>query len=175
MRRPDFARRSALAAVPAAMLLAATVSGCHWFKKDTGFDQPIESRPLEVPPDLNAPDTAGAMLLPDAKPTSVTRSSLSAAQAAASAPANGFTVAGDRDDVFERVGEALAGIEGVTIASKAKLLGAYDISYAGANFLVRVSQVDAGVYVAAVDPRGLPAAGEGPAKVVAALKAALGN
>ena len=45
----------------------------------------------------------------------------------------------------------------------------------GANFLVRVSKVDAGTYVSAVDPRGLPAAGEGPAKVLAALKAALGG
>jgi uncharacterized lipoprotein len=168
-------RPSAFAAVPAALLLVASVSGCHWFKKDTGFDKAGESRPLEVPPGLDAPDTAGAMLLPDAKPTSVTRSSLGAAQAAATASANGFTVSGDRDAVFAQVGDALAKIDGLAIASKAQLLGAYDVSYGGANFLVRVSKVDAGTYVSAVDPRGVPASGDGPAKVLASLKAALGG
>ena len=179
MRRPYISRPSVLLAVPAAMLLAASLSGCHWFRKDTGFQQAGDARPLEVPPDLDLPDTAGAMLLPDAKPGSVTRSELSAARAAAStaaaASANGFTVAGDRDAVFAQVGDALAKIEGLTIASKAQLLGAYDVSYAGANFLVRVSKTDAGSYVSTVDPRGQAATGEGPAKVLAALKAALGG
>ena len=184
MRRNPFAatRPSALVAVPAALLLAASVSGCHWFKKDSGFAQTGDARPLEVPPDLDRPDTAGAMLLPDAKPGSVTRSSLGAAQAApapsaavAAAAANGFTVPGDRDAVFAQVGDALAKVDGLTVASKAQLLGAYDVSYGGANFLVRVTKVEAGTYVSAVDPRGLPAAGEGPAKVLAALKAALGG
>ncbi len=177
MRRHKISRSSTLFVVPAALLLAASVSGCHWFRKDSGFAQTGDARPLEVPPDLDAPDTAGAMLLPDAKPGSVTRSSLGAARAAASpsAAANGFTVAGDRDAVFAKVGDALAGIDGLAIASKAQLLGAYDVSYGGANFLVRVSKVDAGSYVSAVDPRGMPAAGEGPAKVIAALKAALGG
>jgi uncharacterized lipoprotein len=177
MRRPTLSRPSAFAALPVALMLAASVSGCHWFKKDTGFQKVGDARPLEVPPDLDAPDTAGAMLLPDAKPGSVTRSSLGAAQAAAPASpaANGFTVAGDRDAVFAQVGDALAKIDGLAIASKAQLLGAYDVSYGGANFLVRVSKVDAGTYVSAVDPRGLPATGEGPAKVLAALKAALGG
>lgn len=175
MRRHTTSRTPALFAVPAALLLAASVSGCHWFKKDTGFTQVGDARPLEVPPDLDAPDTAGAMLLPDAKPGSVTRSSLGASRASASAAANGFTVAGDRDAVFAKVGDALAGIDGLAIASKAQLLGAYDVSYGGANFLVRVSKTDAGSYVSTVDPRGMPATGEGPAKVLAALKAALGG
>ena len=53
-------------------------------------------------------------------------------------------------------------------------LGVYDVSYQGSNFLVRVSAVDAGAYVSAVDPRGQPATGEAPSKAIAALKAALG-
>ena len=184
MRRNPFAatRPSAFVVVPAALLLVASVSGCHWFKKDSGFAQTGDARPLEVPPDLDQPDTVGAMLLPDAKPGSVTRSSLGAAQAApapsaavAAAAANGFTVPGDRDAVFAQVGDALAKVDGLTVASKAQLLGAYDVSYGGANFLVRVSKVEAGTYVSAVDPRGLPAAGEGPAKVLSALRAALGG
>ena len=71
------------------------------------------------------------------------------------------------------VGTALEGIEGVTIASRAQLLGTYDVSYQGVDFLVRVVAVEGGAYVSAVDPRGLPATAEAPLKVVAALQAAL--
>ena len=38
-----------------------------------------------------------------------------------------------------------------------------------------VTKVDAGVYISAVDPRGLPAAGDAPQKLMAALKTALGG
>ncbi len=165
---------SAIAMPAAALVLVAAVSGCHWFKKDTGFQQSAEARPLEVPPDLDRPNTEGAMQLPGEAPRSVTRSSMTTG-AASTASASGFTVAGERDDIFGKVGEALAATDGVTIASKAQLLGAYDVNYEGENFLVRVSKVDAGVYVSAVDPRGLPATGAAPVKLVAALKAALGG
>jgi uncharacterized lipoprotein len=170
-------RHSIVLPTAALVLVAATTSGCSWFKTETGFQQPVEVRPLEVPPDLDRPGTDGAMQLPGQATGSVTRSSLGAPQAAPApnAPTNGFIVAGNRDQVFERVGNALTAIEGLTIASKAQLLGAYDVSYEGANFLVRISQAEAGSYVSAVDPRGLPATGEAPQKVVAALKAALGG
>jgi uncharacterized lipoprotein len=97
-----------------------------------------------------------------------------AAQPAQDTP-NGFTIAGDRDDMFNKVGTALLATEGVTIASKAQLLGTYDVNYQGANFLVRVTKVDAGVYVSAVDPRGMPASGDAAAKLIAILKTALGG
>ena len=43
------------------------VSGCKWFKKgNPDYAQSAETRPLEVPPDLNLPNTAGAMKLPPA-------------------------------------------------------------------------------------------------------------
>lgn len=167
--RPRFAPRSlSLAAMAAATLLA---SGCSWFHhKDEVYAQSPESRPLEVPPDLDRPNTEGAMALPDA-PRSVTRSSMTAA----SAGNNGFSVAGSRDEVFEKVGDALAAMQGVTIASKAQLLGAYDVNYQGSNFLVRVSDASAGVYVSAVDPRGVPATGDAARQLIAALKGALGG
>ena len=84
-------------------------------------------------------------------------------------------MAGSRDEAFTRVGEALAGVEGVTVASRAQLLGTYDVSYEGASFLVRVSAVEAGAYVSAVDPRGLPATSPAAVKLLAALKAKLGG
>lgn len=168
---------SAIVLPAAALVLVAAVSGCHWFKKDTGYKQSAETRPLEVPPDLDRPGTEGAMQLPgDAQP-SVTRSSMTPARAGAAGAesASGFTVAGERDAVFARVGEVLAATDGVTVAGKAQLLGTYDVAYGGENFLVRITKVESGVYVSAVDPRGVPATSEAPARLVAALKAALGG
>src|SRR5688500_2954369 len=152
-------------------LVAATlVSGCSWFRKDDGvYAQAPENRPLEVPPDLDLPRTEGAVGVP------VTASAMAPAAPVASATApGGFIVPGSRDDIFNKVGEALGGIEGLTIASRAQLLGTYDVAYEGSNFLVRVSAVEAGAYISAVDPRGLPAAGAAAGKVIAALKATLG-
>lgn len=164
---------SSVARALAIALLAVAVvgmTGCKWFRKGARGDYALspETRPLEVPPDLNLPNTSGAMQIP--RTTAPTQS---AAPAAASA--TGFNVAGSRDEVFAKVGTALEGVDGVVIATRAQLLGTYDVSYEGSNFLVRVVAVEPGVYVSAVDPRGLPASGEAAVKLVAALKGALGG
>ena len=54
------------------------------------------------------------------------------------------------------------------------MLGTYDVTYEDSNFLVRAVAVEAGTYVSAIDPRGLPATGSAP-KLIAALKAKLGG
>jgi uncharacterized lipoprotein len=162
-------------------LLAVSVaglSGCKWFKKGAKGDYALspEARPLEVPPDLTLPTTSGAMQIPSVGQAQAATPSATAPAATAPAPASGgFNVAGSRDEVFTKVGDALGGIEGVNIASRAQLLGTYDVAYEGANFLVRVVGVEAGAYVSAVDPRGLPATGEAATKLMAALKAKLGG
>lgn len=160
-----FLRPLAFAVLAVAVL---GVSGCKWFKKgNPDYALSGEARPLEVPPDLNLPSTAGAMKLPPA-------AGQVSAQAGAVASATGFNVAGPRDEVFARIGAALGGIEGVTIANQSQLLGTYDVGYEGGSFLVRAVAVEAGTYVSAIDPRGLPAAGSAP-KLIAALKAKLGG
>ncbi|WP_024890139.1 hypothetical protein [Luteimonas huabeiensis] len=164
--------RTAVLVMLAIAVLGA--SGCRWFRKENAlYAESPEARPLEVPPDLDRPRTDGAMALPEA-PQSVSRSQLGA-QRAPAASAAGFSVAGERDQVFARVGEALNAIEGVTIASSAQLLGSYDVSYQDASFLVRVSEAGDGVYVSAVDPRGLPAAGGPPEQLIAELRTRLGG
>ena len=163
-----------VAVVALVLAAACSASGCSWFRKPNKlYAQDAQSRPLEVPPDLDLPRTDGAVIVPGA-PVTASGTSPGAATPAASA-AQGFTVAGTREDVFNKVGEALAQVDGLTIASRAQLLGAYDVSYQGANFLIRVSPVEGGVYVSAVDPRGMAVSGEGPARLVATLKAALGG
>ncbi|AOS14565.1 hypothetical protein [Xanthomonas oryzae] len=159
-----------------ALLASATVaatSGCSWFHKGARGDYALapEARPLEVPPDLNLPDTSGAMKVPTLASTTQQQ-----ANTPPSASANsGFTVPGERDEVFGKVGAALADIPGLTIASKAQMLGSYDVSYEGSSFLVRVVKVQAGNYVSAVDPRGMPATAAAPVAVITALKGKLGG
>ena len=144
------------------------VSGCKWFKKgNPDYALSAEARPLEVPPDLNLPNTAGAMKLPPA-------AGQVSAQAGAVASTTGFNVASPRDEVFVKIGAALDAIDGVAVANRSQLLGTYDVTYEGSNFLVRAVAVEAGTYVSAIDPRGLPAAGSAP-KLIAALKAKLGG
>ena len=183
MRLNHSASRSASRVATTVLVLAAVLatSGCSWFRReDKLYAGEPTSRPLEVPPDLDMPRTEGAVAVPGASaaPGAVpATASATASATAAAAPvagvSNGFTVAGNRDDVFAKVGDALGKIEGLSVASRAQVLGVYDVAYEGSNFLVRVSAVDAGVYVSAVDPRGQPATGEAPTKAIAALKAAL--
>ena len=159
-------------AVAIATALVAT-AGCSWFRKDNALYAPApQDRPLEVPPDLDRPDTSSAMAVPAAGTTSVTRSTMGA-PAAAQAASSGFTVPAPRDEVFPRVEALLGGIEGVTVVSKAQLLGTFDIDAGDSRFLVRVAQAGEGSYVSAVDPRGVAATGEEAVRVIAALKAGL--
>ncbi|MCS3746494.1 MULTISPECIES: hypothetical protein [Xanthomonas] len=158
-----------------ALLATATVaatSGCSWFHKGARGDYALapEARPLEVPPDLNLPDTSGAMKVPTLASTTQQNNTPPSASAN-----SGFTVPGERDEVFAKVGAALAEIPGLTIASKAQMLGSYDVSYEGSSFLVRVVKVEAGSYVSAVDPRGMPATAAAPVAVISALKGKLGG
>lgn len=165
-----------VAVIASLVAAVALTSGCSWFRKDNAaYKLSGEARPLEVPPDLDRPATDGAMALPSQGGGSVMASSSGRASASAAAP-SGFNLAGvDREAAFARVGDALAGIQGLTIASKAQLLGSYDVSYGGADFLVRTAQTQNGVYISAVDPRGLPETREAPLALIAQLKARLGG
>ena len=157
-----------------AALLVAGLAGCSMFgKKNELYTESVEARPLEVPPDLDRPSAERAMTLPSAGGT--TASAAAPAAPASSVAPIGFNAAGERDAVYAKVGDALEAIDGVTIASKAQILGTYDIDYMGSKFLVRVTKAGDGAYVSAVDPRGLPPTGEAPVKLIGAVKSALGQ
>jgi|SRR5918993_3166148 hypothetical protein len=164
-----------LRSIAVGTLLVGTLGGCHWFGKGSELYN-ADQRPLEVPPDLDRPAIDAAMKAPPtASGTATATASAPSAPAAGTAAPSGFTVPGEREAIFAKVGDALAATEGVTIASRAQLLGTYDVNYKGADFLVRITQTDAGVYVSAVDPRGLPATGEAPLELIGALRTALGG
>jgi uncharacterized lipoprotein len=164
---PSFLRIAVLAAL---IIAVAGASGCRWFRKTDPYAQDVADRPLELPPLLDTASVEAASV--NTASGSVTRSSLGGGGTQA-ARSLGFNVSTDRAATFERVGQALAGIEGLTIASRAQLLGAYDVDYRGAKFLVRIADSGSGSVVSAVDPRGQPAQGEAPAALIAALKTAV--
>ena len=159
----------ALTLALAAVVIAGTATGCSWFhKKGPKGDYALspDMRPLEVPPDLTQPDTTGALQVP-------TLASAQGRAQPAAASANGFAVAGGKDATFDKVGTALASVDGLVVDSSAKLLGAYDVSYGGEKFLVRVAATDAGAYVSAVDARGVAATGAAASRLIAELKGRL--
>ncbi len=164
---------SAIRVLSFAILATATLvgtTGC--FKRGAKGDYAMapEMRPLEVPPDLNAPGNPSAQVPVLASQAARPAPGPAADRAAAGA---GFNVAGSKEEVFAKVGAALESTPGVTIASKAQLLGSYDVAYEDNNFLVRVVAVEAGAYISTVDPRGLPATGPAPTRLLAELKAKL--
>ena len=164
--------RAAMVATLVAMSVAVLgTSGCSWFRKKNYYAVEESQRPLEFPPAFD-PAEAERGLATTAS-GSVSRSSLPGGNPAARAL--GFSVAGDRAGVFARVGEALAATQGVTVANRAEVLGAYDVDYAGFKFLIRITEADGRSTVSAVDPRGLPADNDGASKLIASLKAALGG
>lgn len=161
---------SAIRVLSFAILATATLAGVTGCKRGVKGDYALapEVRPLEIPPDLNAPGNPAAQV-----PVLASQAAKPAPAQAPAANNAGFTIPGSKDEVFAKVGTALESVAGVKIASKAQLLGSYDVAYEGSDFLVRVVAVEAGAYISAVDPRGLPATGAAPTKLLGELKAKL--
>ena len=145
-----------------------TASGCHWFKHKSTYAASQENRPLEVPPDLDLPDTSAATPLPAA--ASLGSGSTTAA---ASAEGAGFVVAGASAEVYPRVGAALEGIEGVSISGRAEALRSYDLSYQDQSFLVRVEDSSGGSRISAISADGRVLTSGPAAELLATLKAKL--
>ena len=164
--------RAAMAATVVALSVAVLgTSGCGWFRKKDYYTMDTEQRPLSFPPAFDAAEADRGQATTASG--SVSRSSLPSGNP--SARALGFSVAGDRAGTFSRVGEALAATPGLTIASRAQLLGAFDVDYEGQKFLIRITEAEGRSTVSAVDPRGLPADNDSAAKLIGAMKTALGG
>lgn len=169
---PTLFSRATTAALLVAMSVAVLgASGCSWFRKKDYYSMDADKRPLEFPPAFDAAEAERAANI--AVGGSVTRSGMTSQGGVASALA--FNVPGERSAVYARLGEALAATPGVTIASKAELLGAFDLDYEGQKFLVRVSEASGGSQVSAVDARGQPANNPAALKLIAALRTTLAN
>ncbi|MBN8737961.1 MAG: hypothetical protein BGP24_02130 [Lysobacterales bacterium 69-70] len=89
-------------AIRIALLVALIplLGGCSLFKSRSEWDKAAEARPLEIPPDLEAPPSRGELIVPQAG------SSRPVAGRGATG-VDGLTVADSVDSTWERVGKAL--------------------------------------------------------------------
>ena len=173
MRIASPGRVAVIASLAAAVALG---SGCSWFRKDNeAYKLSGEARPLEIPPDLDRPSADAAMNLPAGGSSVMASQTGNRAGASAATAAGAFSVAGPREAAFTRIDQALAGIQGASVRSRSQLLGSFDVSYGGVDFLIRTLQSGERVSVSAVDPRGLPEARAEAQALLGQLKTALGG
>ena len=136
--------RNARPLVAGAIVLALLASGgCRWFR-GSDYTRSAEDHPLEVPPDLDRPATDNQLPLP-----------ASTGLGGTGPVPVGFVVADSPENVWPRLGVALAGIQGVVVTGQAQSLGSYDVSYQGQNFLVRVESTGGQSRISAISPAGV--------------------
>ncbi len=151
-----------------AVALVAT-SGCGWFrhKKDPYKTAP-ENRPLEVPPDLDTPNTDPSMQIPVMASQSAGRPAPAAAPPAVASGAGQFELGASIDSAWRRVGQALEGMDGVTVGSRSEALGTVEVTYQAQTFLVRLRANDSATTISAVSPDGRVLS-DGPAAALLSL------
>jgi uncharacterized lipoprotein len=156
-------RPNLLVGVAALAILLAT-SGCSWMRHKTDYQASREDQPLEVPPDLDRPDTSAATAMPVASAAGV---------APRRASSTAGRLAGSAADAYPKVGEALATIPGVVINGRTEALGSYDVTYKGESFLLRVLDATGGSRLVALSADGRMLNTGAAAELIAALKAKL--
>lgn len=184
MTASPFSHRPLLIGALAVALLSQ--GGCAWTRAKLGMDAKYQesryNQPLEVPPGLDLPSTAGAMTVPDVAANAAAPSPGEAVPAAgAAAPAatpvagiDAFTMADTVDSAWRRLGFALGKIEGVTIGERAQLLNSYEVSYQGTTMLIRAEASGEQTRVVALGTDGQPLSSGPAAQLLALLKARLG-
>lgn len=145
----------------AVVIALASASGCSWFRSKTDYTKSGETRPLEVPPDLDLPDSSAAAVLP------VASSVVPVASGSDGRLAESANVA------YPKIGSVLEGIEGVVINGRAEALGSYDVTYKGTSFLIRVLDSTSGSRLVALSADGRMLNSGPAAELMAAIKAKL--
>ncbi|MBS0590178.1 MAG: hypothetical protein JSR65_06020 [Proteobacteria bacterium] len=132
MKRHFFLRVSA----PTLIVAAALLSGCSWFHRDRVdyYKGTQESRPLEVPPDLDSQSTTRSLVVPGAPSASPENVSNSAGVTPPSVAggASDLHVADSVENTYQRVGLALERAQLGKVASKDDAAHSYAYDFDGA-------------------------------------------
>ena len=116
---------------------AFALGGCSWFGKGSSYEQSRASRPLEVPPDLDAPQTGAGMEIPEAgSPSSAGDTGSASAQSAPSSAPQSIYVGEDAEmelsdspsGAWKRVGLALERAQVAEITARDESAGTYTVS-----------------------------------------------
>lgn len=143
----------------ASLAIVVAASGCSWIKNKTHYQASREGSPLEVPPDLDKPDTSSATALPTV--ASLTTPTSNTSDGRLTAPAS---------EAYPKIGEILAATPGVVVNGRAEALSSYDVSYKGESFLLRVLDATGGSRLVALSPDGRMLNGGAAAELMAAIK-----
>lgn len=133
-------------------LAASTLGGCSWFRHEPAYLAAVESRPLEVPPDLVLPSSAGALQIPPAPAGQIAPGETPPAVTAAAAGA--FSLTDSSEGAFQRTGLALQRIDGVESSTAVSALNAYEVRYDGENFLIRLTPQGERIQIDAIGTDG---------------------
>jgi uncharacterized lipoprotein len=160
--------RRALSAVLVAVVVAS--AGCSWIRGKSGYEKSVETRPLEIPPELDRPATDSSMEIPAvATPRAAPRTVPAAAVAGQS-----FVIADAPESAWRRLGLALDRIEGVTINERDQPQSVYDVSYEGESFRVKVAADGDASRISTVDQNGQDVSTAAAGRLLALLKQRLG-
>ncbi|MBS3959077.1 MAG: hypothetical protein KGZ52_07680 [Xanthomonadaceae bacterium] len=135
-------------------LLAASLGGCAWFRGEPAYLAAVEGRPLEVPPDLVLPSSAGALQIPPTAAVAASPGELP--PRVVDGAVGGFHLDDSSEGAFRRVGIALGRVEGVDSSTAVPALNAYEVRYRGEEMLLRLRPQDGRVQVDAIGADGRP-------------------
>ncbi|MBL0164267.1 MAG: hypothetical protein IPP82_11700 [Xanthomonadales bacterium] len=131
-----------------ALVLLPLLGGCGMLRakfgnKGDAYKNSTQSRPLEVPPDLDSPNRSGALVIPEPSASASTATIDSSAPVAVFAPSSappldtqnlagdGLQIADSLANTWNRVGLALERSGVATIQSRDETARTYDISAVG--------------------------------------------
>jgi hypothetical protein len=145
--------------VGVAAMAIVLAGGCSWLGHKSDYKASREANPLEIPPELDRPDTSASTSLPAVSSVSAPRSTGEGRLSMAASEA------------YPKVGEALAAIPDVVVNGRAETLYSYDVTYKGESFLVRVLDATGGSRLVALASDGRMLNTGAPAELMAAIKA----
>jgi uncharacterized lipoprotein len=116
-----------------AVIAIVVTSGCGWFhSRDDYYTRAVESRPLEVPPDLDAPPTTGELVIPgNEKTPPVAAATGTTPPAVALSGATGLHLTDTVDNAWRRVGMALERAQLGTIRERDPVTHSYTLEVSG--------------------------------------------
>ena len=143
----------------ASLAIVFASTGCSWLRHKSHYQASKEANPLEVPPDLDRPDTSSATALPVASTAGPPASGTSDGRLSVSAA-----------EAYPKIGDILNTVPGVVVNGRAEALSSYDITYKGESFLLRVLDATGGSRLVALSPDGRMLNSGSAAELMATIK-----
>lgn len=150
------------------VLVASALTGCSWFRREPAYLAATESRPLEVPPDLVLPSSAGALQIPPAPAGQIAPGETPPAITATAAGA--FSLSDSSEGAFQRISLALQRINGVESSTAVSALNAFEVRFGGETFLIRLTPQGEQIQVDAISTDGRLLASPAARNLLSALR-----